>query len=159
MKLRLSRYFAAILGLALIAGFGVAVHSQGTPVANADGFGRAEVTFTKWVTTRPNMVGVVGGDVGNGTYAGEILTQDRTLNNGKLSLTTADYHFNGSKHTSNVRVTLYAWDNQFAVINGAVTSGWGEGAIVYGMFWVIQCPQAATGVCFQGTLYFAGVTP
>src|SRR5687767_5907030 len=38
-------------------------------------------TFTKWVITSPpaagvvaNMVGVVGGDVGPGTYAGEIIS-------------------------------------------------------------------------------------
>ena len=30
-------------------------------------------TFTKWVTTAPSMAGVVGGAVGDGCYAGQIL--------------------------------------------------------------------------------------
>jgi hypothetical protein len=159
MKLRLSRYFAAILGVALLAGFGVAIHSQGAPVASADGFGRTEVTFTKYVTTYPNMAGVVGGDVGTGTYAGEIITRDPTLGGGKVTLITADYHFNGSAHSSNARMTIWQFDNQFAVLNGAVTSGWKQGATVFGTYTVIPCTQAASGICFQGTLYFVGGAP
>jgi hypothetical protein len=159
LKLRLSRYFAALLGLALLAGFGAATHSQGTPVASADGFGRTEVTFTKWISTYPNMTGVVGGDVGAGTYAGEIITRDPTLGGGKVTLITADYHFTGSAHSSNARMTIWQFDNQFAVLSGAVTSGWRQGASVFGIYRVIQCTQAASGTCFQGTLYFVGGTP
>ncbi len=158
LKFRLSGYFAAILGLALLAGFGVATHSQGTPVASADGFGRTEVTFTKYVTTFPNMAGVVGGDVGNGAFVGEILTIE-PFANGQIVKITPDYHLNGSLHQSTARLAVWQFDNQFAVISGAVTSGWRQGATVYGTYKVISCTQAADGKCFQGTLYFVGGTP
>jgi hypothetical protein len=160
LKLRLSGYFAAILGLALLAGFGVAVHSQGTPVASADGFGRTEVTFTKYLVSFPNMAGVVGGDVGTGNYAGEIITYDPTLAGGKITLITADYHLNGSAHTSNVRLTVWQFDNNFAVLSGGVTSGWRQGGYAYGIYKVIPtCAGNPAGPCFQGTLYIAGGTP
>ena len=32
-----------------------------------------DATFTKYITNYPIMSGVVGGDVGTGTYAGEVL--------------------------------------------------------------------------------------
>ena len=153
MKFKVSRYLAAILGLALLAGFGVATQSQVTPVASADGFGRTEVTFSKGVTTFPNMTGVVGGDVGNGTYAGEIITYDPTIGSGKITRITADYHLNGSLHQSTARVTVWQFDNQFAIITGAVTSGWRQGAFVYGTYKVVA---DVPGVCCQGTLYLAG---
>jgi hypothetical protein len=156
LKFKLTRYFAAILGLALLAGFGIAVHSQGTPVASADGFGRTEVTFSKGLTTFPNMVGVVGGDIGNGTYAGEIITYDPTIGGGKITRITADYHLNGSLHQLTARVTVWQFDNQFAVITGAVTSGWRQGAVVFGTYKVVT---GIPGVCCQGTLYIVGGTP
>ena len=36
--------------------------------------GRVEVTFLKWVSDWGNMAGVVSGDVGGGTFAGETLS-------------------------------------------------------------------------------------
>jgi len=159
MKLRFSGYFAAILGLALLAGFAVSTYSQGTPVASADGFGRTEVTFTKYVTTFPNMAGVVGGDIGNGAFVGEVLNAE-PFADGKIVKLTADYHLNGSVHQSTARVTVWQFDNQFAVISGAVTSGWRQGALVYGTYKVLStCPVNPAGPCFQGTLYFVGGTP
>jgi hypothetical protein len=38
---------------------------------------RVEIIFTKWVTNFPNMAGLVSGDVGGGTFAGEILNYDQ----------------------------------------------------------------------------------
>ncbi|HEY7467792.1 MAG TPA: hypothetical protein VIB47_13960 [Dehalococcoidia bacterium] len=163
MKLRFSRYLAAILGLALLAGIGVVAHSE-APVASADGFGRTEVTFTKWVTEFPpggvpviaNMEGVVGGDVGNGTFAGEVLTFE-AIGNGKISKITADYHLNGSAHQSTARMHVWQFDAKFAVVTGAVTDGWKKGATVFGTYKVIPCTQAPIeGLCYQGTLYFVG---
>jgi hypothetical protein len=159
MKLRLSRYFAAILGLAIIAGIGVAIHSTGTPVASADGFGRTEVTFTKWVNGFPNLVGISGGDVGNGTFAGTVITRDPTLGNGQITKITAEYRFMGSTHSSVASVHVWQFGTSFSVINGAVTSGWKQGATVYGMYRVIPCAEAPSGTCFQGRLFFAGGAP
>ena len=52
--------------------------SAGLNTASADADSHAIVTLTKWVTD-PNagtMKGVVGGDVGAGTYTGQILSSD-----------------------------------------------------------------------------------
>jgi hypothetical protein len=158
LKLKFSRFFATILGLAMLAGIGVVAHSDAT-VASADGFGRTPVTFTKWVTSYPNMAGVVGGDVGTGSFAGEILTYDPTLGGGKVTKITADYHLNGGVHQSTARVTVWQFDNKFAVVSGGVISGWRKGASVYGIYKVIQCSDAPDGTCFQGTLYLTGSAP
>ena len=65
--------------------------------------GDAKVTFTKWVTGDPNLPGllqtlegVVGGDVGRGTFTGEVLKETIV---GDLDEIVAFYHFNGSKHS------------------------------------------------------------
>jgi hypothetical protein len=159
LKFRLSRYFAALLGLALLAGFGVATHSQVTQVASADGFGRTEVTFTKYVTNFPNMAGTVGGDIGNGAFVGEVLTVE-PFANGKILKITPDYHLNGSLHQLTARLAVWQFDNQFAVITGSVTSGWRQGASVYGTYKVLStCPGKPEGPCFQGTLYIVGGNP
>jgi hypothetical protein len=156
LNFKLSIRVLAVVALAAAASFGALMQPADTPVASADGFGRTEVTFSKGLTTFPNMIGVVGGDVGNGTYAGEIITYDPTIGGGKITRITADYHLNGSLHQSTARVTVWQFDDQFAVITGAVTSGWRQGALVYGTYKVIA---GVPGVCCQGTLYFVGGTP
>jgi hypothetical protein len=164
LKRRFTTYLAAILGLALLASIGVVAHLEAT-VASADGFGQTRVTFTKWVTDFPpsgmpiaNMVGVVGGDVGDGNFVGEVLTFDPTLGGGKVAKITADYHLNGSVHQSTVRLTVWQFNNKFAVLSGAVTGGWKTGALAYGMYQVIPCTQGVVqgGICYQGTLYVVG---
>lgn len=155
MKRRIPTYFAALMGLLLAAGAGVVAHSEAT-VVSADGFGRTQITFTKWLTTFPNMEGVVGGDVGVGTYAGEILTYDPSLGGGRITKITADYHLNGSVHQSTVRLTVWQFNDDFAVLSGGVTDGWKKGAIAYGIYKVISCSQVESGTCFQGTLYLVG---
>ena len=44
-----------------------------TSTAQASGKPQVVVTFTKWVTAFPQMEGFVGGDVGSGDFAGEVL--------------------------------------------------------------------------------------
>ena len=83
--------------------------SQNPAVALADG-GRhhraADVTFTKWVTSLPAnppsqagilMFGVVGGDVGHGRFAGQVISDD-TITKPKFWLAHARYEFYGRKH-------------------------------------------------------------
>jgi hypothetical protein len=160
MKLRFSRRILVLTALAIAAGFGLFSQPAGAPVASADGFGRTEITFTKWLTTFPNMAGVVGGDVGTGTYAGEILTYDPALAGGKITRITADYHLNGSVHQSTVRLTVWQFDNNFALLSGAVTSGWRSGGYAFGTYKVLAtCPGNPAGPCFEGTLYIVGGTP
>src|SRR5258708_2540177 len=118
-------------------------------------------TFTKWVTsfgTPPvllNMVGVVGGDVGPGAYAGEVLSDSSA---GNIETLVALYHFNGGLHSFTAHVTV-TQDNSVgtAVITGVVTDGWLTGAPVAGAYTVHgNCPMPTPGNLF-GTLCFQGV--
>ena len=133
---------AALVGLAL----GVGVASAGQDARNA------ENTFTKWIAGYPNMAGVVGGDVGTGTYAGVILSKTGTGTVADPILITADYHFYGSRHTFTARVDIVEIGTA-ATIDGVVTDGWLKGNVAEGEFSVIQCTHdGITGTCFQGTL-------
>jgi hypothetical protein len=114
-------------------------------------------TFTKWVTAFPNMVGVVGGDVGVGTYTGEIIEYNP---GDDITTIHALYHFNGSKHSFTADVNIIQ-DNQegTATITGEVTEGWLKGASVTGEYNVVAVCPIETPVnefgtmCFQGALH------
>jgi len=121
-------------------------------------------TFTKWVTTAPpapgvvfNMAGVVGGDVGPGSYTGEVISVNTV---GNITSIHALYHFNGSKHafTADLEVTQDESAGT-ATITGHVTEGWLKGASVTGEYTVmavcpLDTPDNALGtVCFQGALH------
>ena len=111
---------------------------------------RAENTFTKWITTPPAMAGVVGGDVGAGSYAGEILKYTPAA----TTVIEALYHFNGSKHSFTALVHVEQTGLK-AVIIGVVTEGWLKGNMVQGEYTQITCvqaPSSTSGTCFQGTL-------
>lgn len=128
-----------LLALALSAG-----------VASADGRRHhrdAENTFTKWLTTFPAMAGVVGGDVGAGTYAGEILKYTP----GTTTVIEALYHFNGSKRSFTALVHVEQTGLK-AKISGVVTDGWLKGHQVKGGYTQITCTEAPGGTCFRGTL-------
>jgi hypothetical protein len=121
-------------------------------------------TFTKWVTTSPpapgvllNMVGVVGGDVGPGTYTGEVISANTV---GNITSIHALYHFNGSKHAFTAELNITQDESAgTATITGHVTEGWLKGASVTGEYTVlavcpIETPDNAQGtVCYQGTLH------
>src|SRR5215210_2288376 len=76
-KIQSFKGWSILLGLVLVATTAGAALAYG-----ADTKGHTfDNTFTKWVTSSPpavgvvaNMAGVVGGDVGPGTYAGEIIS-------------------------------------------------------------------------------------
>lgn len=149
-----------ILALVLVAPMAALFAVGPTPLALADEGGvqghTFHVTFTKWITAFPNMVGVVGGDVGVGPFAGEILN---IVTVGTITKIEAIYHMNGSRHsfTAHVFVTQ---DNVagMAAITGRVTEGWLEGALLTGQYKVwATCPIATPdnglgNTCFQGTL-------
>jgi hypothetical protein len=121
-------------------------------------------TFTKWVITSPpapgvvaNMVGVVGGDVGPGTYTGEVLSVNTV---GNITSIQALYHFNGSKHAFTAALNVTQDESAgTATITGHVTEGWLKGASVIGEYNVLAvCPMdtpdnAYGAVCFQGALH------
>jgi hypothetical protein len=137
---------AALLALFLSAG-----------TAQADG-GRdhrnADNTFTKWLvdSSTGTMAGVVGGDVGDGSYAGQILDLEVTSTGLVID---AMYHFNGSRHSFSALVHVVQTgfvDGSTGVISGRVTDGWLGGNEVAGTYTQIACGQAPSGSCFAGTL-------
>jgi hypothetical protein len=159
-RIRLSKGWGIALGLVLIAAIaGSALAYSGSAKGHT-----FDDTFTKWVTTSvpatgvvANMVGVVGGDVGAGTYVGEILsmiTVDTTTSIHAL------YHFTGSKHafTADLNITQDETEGT-ATVAGKVTDGWLKGASVTGEYNVLPTctmltPDNAFGtVCFQGALH------
>ena len=114
-------------------------------------------TFTKWIFNYPFMMGVVGGDVGTGTYAGEVLNLN-TVDD--ITSVEALYHFNGGTHSFTAHV--FVTQNNVlgtAVITGHVTEGWLKGADVTGEYNVYGvCPIPTPGDvegtrCYQGTLH------
>jgi hypothetical protein len=126
--------------------------SLGAGVAAADSreHRNAENTYTKWIVSYPNMAGVVGGDVGTGTFAGVVVTRVVTGNTVEIN---AIYHFNGSIHsfTASVHVLQTGLDlGATSVITGEVTDGWLKGNQVQGGYLVIDCDAAANRRCFDG---------
>jgi hypothetical protein len=142
-----TRALAVVTGVALLTlamGVGVASAGQGASLA--------QNTFTKWIAGYPNMAGVVGGDVGPGTYAGEILSRTGTGTVADPILITADYHFSGSRHSFTARVDIVEIGTA-ATIDGVVTDGWLTGNLATGEFSVITCVHGGvTSTCFEGTL-------
>jgi hypothetical protein len=159
-RIRPFKGWSILFGLVLVAAVAgsAAACSAGAQATSSDN------TFTKWVTTSApatgvvaNMVGVVGGDVGAGTYAGEILSMNTA---GTTTSIHALYHFTGSKQafTADVNVTQDETAGT-ATIAGKVTDGWLKGASVTGKYNVLKTctmptPDNAYGTtCFQGSLH------
>jgi len=160
------------IALALAAGLAALAALGPAQLALADAGGvkghTFEVTFTKWITSLPasppsvagvSMAGVVGGAVGDGRYAGEVLSDDLSVPG--FWLGHARYEFHGEEHTfiADVHVTENdTTDPATAVITGVVTQGWLKGAQLTGEYTVMPvCPIATPSnvfdnLCFQGTL-------
>jgi hypothetical protein len=154
-RLQLSKGWGIALGLVLVAAIaGSALAYSGSAKGHT-----FDDTFTKWVTdsTAGTMVGVVGGDVGTGAYAGQILAMNDA---GGITSIHALYHFNGSKHAFTADVNIAQSDAAgTATITGLVTEGWLKGASVTGEYNVLAvCSMPTPGnaygtVCFQGALH------
>ena len=156
-KVRSISSWRMLFALVLVAAFAALSAVGGPQLALADPGGvkghTFDVTFTKWITAFPLMAGVVGGDVGAGTFAGEILSIGTV---GNITTIHALYHMNGLGHsfTADNHVTQ---DNVagMATITGRVTEGWLKGAPVTGEYKVWATCPIATGnsPCFQGALH------
>ena len=130
------------------------------------------VTFTKWASSLPSnppssvgssFSGVVGGDVGSGRLAGEVLSDGLFVP--RFWLGHARYEFYGEKHSfiADVHVTEnHTTDPATAVITGVITQGWLKGAQLTGEYTVMPaCSVPTPGnvfgtLCFQGTLHING---
>ena len=106
-------------------------------------------TFTKWMINEgPDMAGVVGGAVGEGTYVGKVLDFEP----GTTALIDARHHFIGSDRSFTALVHVEQTGLE-ATISGVVTDGWGKGTLVTGGYKEIQCDHdGVTTDCWQGTL-------
>ena len=109
----------------------------------------ATATFTKWmVGDGPEMAGFVGGDVGDGVYAGKVLQ----FTPGSTTVIDAQYQLNGSERSSTALVHVEQ-TGLHAVITGVVTDGWGKGNLVRGEYTEVQCEHdGKTTDCWRGTL-------
>jgi hypothetical protein len=108
----------------------------------------AKSTFTKWVTSWPNMAGIVGGAVGDGVFTGEVLLYSP----GDVTKIEALYHFTGPKHSFTALVHVEQTGLK-AVIIGVVTDGWLKGHAVEGEYTQITLEHdGITTAAYQGTL-------
>lgn len=147
----------ALVLVSLAVTFAVAqgkIPFPGIAVAKAPTY---DVTFTKWITTPPEMVGVVGGAVGPGTFQGQILGMKVE---GDMEYVEAIYHVNGRRESFTAHIHATQDDSVgMGVIIGKVTDGWLKGATLYGEYNVfdecpLETPENGMGtLCFQGVLH------
>jgi hypothetical protein len=138
--------FAAVVLVTLSLSAGAVAADGGRDHRNA------ENTFTKWVTSLSSgtMAGVVGGDVGDGTYAGQVLSM---VTVGDTTTIHATYGFDGSTHSFSADVQVVQTGLN-AVITGIVTEGWLKGNQVEGQYTQIPCSNGVEDPqrCYSGTL-------
>ena len=107
-------------------------------------------TFTKWLVGEgPEMTGVVGGVVGEGTYAGLVLE----LVPGDTDIVAARYEFHGGERSFKalVHVEQTGLDG---IVTGVVIDGWRKGEPVRGGYREIKCDHdGVTTDCWQGSLF------
>jgi hypothetical protein len=135
---------------------------RGTPPPTS-----GNVTFTKWITSFPNqpglianMAGVVGGDVGDGTFAGKVLKMSTDGVTGVTEI-VAYYRFNGPAHSFTALVQIMQTGGvtgSKAVIVGVVTDGWLKGHALEGEYTQIAINHDG-GTGYQGTLAIKSVAP
>lgn len=116
-----------------------------------------DATFTKYITDYPFMSGVVGGDVGTGTYAGEVLKFETV---GFIDNVEAIYHFNGRVHSFTAHVFVVqnnASGTGIGAITGQVTEGWLKGATLTGEYNVLGVCTIPTPGNLEGTKCYQGI--
>jgi hypothetical protein len=166
------RMIALVLAVATAASLATVAQARIAGTAGPDSSRQqrsADVTFTKWLTSLPNapsaagasMSGVVGGEVGPGTFAGLVLTEDTSKP--PFWLAKALYGFSGSKHSFIAYNHIAENDGVSpitATIRGVVIAGWMKGARVTGEYTLLDtCDPIPTPgnvfapSCFQGTLH------
>ena len=111
--------------------------------------GSINATFTKWMVGEgPEMAGVVGGEVGEGVYAGRVLE----MVEGPTTVVSAVYQLQGSERAFSALVHVEQ-TGLHAEITGVVIDGWGKGEPVTGEYAQITCEHdGVTTDCWRGTL-------
>jgi hypothetical protein len=173
LRVKSRRTLLALVVTAVFAALGIARSPSMALAGGSHHHHSADVTFTKWVTTEPAdpstlagvlMAGVVGGDVGRGRYAGQVISDDTASQPG-FWLGHSRYEFHGRKHAFIADVRITENDTTVpitATIEGVVVKGWLKGAKVTGEYTQFDtCPIPTPGnvfgtTCFQGTLHIQG---
>ena len=151
-----------VVALALFTSVAAVVSSLGEHEARADNSAGEDhdytVMFTKWMTTWPNMEGVITrGDVGPGTFTGVVLDVKK---NTPPQIWQAEvlYQIHGTDGRS-FDATIDVTENDVtnkATLHGTITSGWLQGAHVQGGYDIIpadSCPYPQYGSCYQVALH------
>ena len=153
-RLRISKRFAGLIAVLVLATGITAASAQTQNRMAHDKAASIELTYTKWFAPGfPNMVGVVGGDI-VGQFGGAVLeaTPDPT---GRFIRLTAIYIVVAPDPSRSLTIRVEgAQDNQSgtAVLDGRVVDGWLTGARVHAEYRVISCTQSSDHTCFQGTI-------
>jgi hypothetical protein len=140
----------------ILATFAALAATLVSPVSSAlagqsPGNSQVVVTFTKWVLDTGVMPGVVGGELGNGVFAGQLLGGVPKAD-GKILKLDARYgvvvdcgrSFNAVIHgTMNSQTGI-------GVLNGVIVDGWLTGAQVTVRFQAL--PSSEHGMIFVGTI-------
>jgi hypothetical protein len=119
-----------------------------------------EVTFTKWVTTFPLMVGFWDGDPAN-QYVGEVLQRQVSVNPALNSITRLEAIYEIQNGDRSFTALIRGGTNNAtgaALLDGVVLAGWRTGAPVQVEFQTIPgttgCVGAPPGqTCFMGTIH------
>ena len=158
----MKRIIGVILAIAVAAGCAVVAQARPTPggsLASHRNHRSADVTFTKWNTSLPadtstlagaGMAGVVGGDVGEGTYAGMVVKDDTTSKPG-FWLAQALYGFFGSKH--------YFVANNFITENDTVSPVTARGVSAAKVVATMEVPASHQGMARPERKYSSAEAP
>ena len=157
MKTQFHKTWSILLASVLVVAFAVAP----ARFAYADSGGVPNhifnVSFTKWITSYPDMAGVGGGAIGPAAFKGTLLSMSVV---GTMEYAEALYHFDGSKHSFDAHIYATQDDSTgTGVITGRVMGGWLKGATLTGEYNVYRaCPIATPGngmgtLCFSGMLH------
>ncbi len=144
-----------ILSLVLLAAFALA--PANSVLADSGGLVNHsfDVTFTKWISGYPNMIGIGGGAIGPADFHGIIQMQSVA---GSTEYVDALYMFEGSKHSFTAHVYVVQDDlSGTGVITGEVRDGWLQGATLTGEYSVYADCPITTYDNDYGTLCFSGV--
>ena len=148
------RRFFAFIAVLVVAASIAAASAQTQTRRGHHGKGPAdlELTYTKWIAPGlPNLVGVVGGDI-VGKFGGAVYERTVTGNSVYLDAIyiviapdparSFTAHVKGTEDLTTLK----------AVLDGRVVDGFMKRAHVHVKFDVINCTQAPSGTCFQGTI-------
>ena len=150
---------AALAGLLIQPSTRADNHGRGNDDKNKGERGEARATFTKWVIGGgPFMEGVVGGDVGPGSFTGKVLQFQDVPGPGGVTVRRIEaiYNFKGSKYSFTALVHVEqtgSGNGSKAVIIGVVTDGWRKGQAIDGNYTQVDVVvMGVTSPTFKGAL-------